>query len=149
MHIQRPTGSASSQVKNFVYYSVALDTSKDLTETEQLSVYIREVIPDFKIFEEYLTLRSIRGSTKGTDIFREFQVTLLEAQLYPSKLFAVATDGCPFMLGSNQKLQGLKKWHEENDLASVTLHHCILHQKSLVGYYTIITILLRNQLSNG
>ena len=118
--------------KNFVYYSLALDTSKDFTDTEQLAVFIRGVMPDFKIYEEFLTLRSIHGSTKGTDIFREFQTTLLEAQLDPSKLFAMATDGCPSMLGANQGLQGLiNKWREENAFSPVTWHHCILHQESL------------------
>ena len=115
-------------------YSLALDTSKDFTDTEQLAVFIREVMPDFKIYEEFLTLRSIHGSTKGTDIFREFQTTLLEAQLDPSKFFAMATDGCPSMLGANQRLQGLiNKWREENPFSPVTWHHCILHQESLVA----------------
>ena len=62
--------------KNFVYCSVALDTSKDFTGIEQLTIFIRGVMPDFKICEKYLTLLSIHGSTKGTGIFREFQVTL-------------------------------------------------------------------------
>ena len=93
--------------KNFVYYSVTLDTSKDFTDTEQLAVFIREVMPNFNIYEEHLTLRSIYGSTKEPDIFRKFQVTILETQLDPSKLFVVATDGYPSMLGANQGLQGL------------------------------------------
>ena len=89
-----------------------------------------------KIYEEFLTLRSIHGSTKGTDIFREFQTTLLEAQLDPSKLFAMATDGCPSMLGANQGLQGLiYKWREENAFSPVTWHHGILHQESLVANF--------------
>ena len=90
--------------KNFECYSVALDSSKDLTDTEQLAVFIRGVMPDFTIYEEYLTLRSIHGSTKGTDIFREFRATLEEAHLDPSKLFGVATDGCSSMLGANRGL---------------------------------------------
>ena len=77
---------------------------------------------------------SIHGFTKGTDIFCEFQAILSETQLNPSKLCAVATDGCPSMLGANQGLQGLvNKWREENDLAPVTWHHCILHQENLVA----------------
>ena len=118
--------------KNFVYYSVALDTSKDFTVTEQLAVFIRGVMPNFKIYEVYLTLRFINRSTKGTNIFREFPVTfLLETQLHPSKLLAAATDGCYSMLGANQGL--INKWCEENDFATVTWHHCILHQESLVA----------------
>ena len=91
-------------------------------------------MPDFTIYEEYLTLRSIHGSTKGTDIFREFRATLEEAHLDPSKSFGVATDGCPSMLGANRGLQGLiNKWRYENHLAPVTWHHCILHQESLIA----------------
>ena len=76
-------------------------------------------------------MRSIHGSTKGTDTFREFQVTLLETQLDPSKLFAVATDGCPSVLGAKQEL--INNLREENDLASMTWHHCILHQERLAA----------------
>ena len=120
--------------KNFVFYSVALDSSKDFTDTEQLAVFIRGVMPDFTIYEEYLTLRSIHGSTKGTDMFREFHATLEEAHLDPLKLFGVATDGCPFMLGANRGLQGLiNKWRDEDHLPPVIWHHCILHQESLVA----------------
>ena len=114
---------------------LALDTSKDFTDTEQLAVFIWGVIADFKIYKEFLTLGSIHGSMKGTDIFREFQTTFLEAQLDPSKLFPVAAVECPSMLGANQRLQGLiNKWHEENVFSPVTWHHCIvpLYQESLV-----------------
>ncbi|XP_076820935.1 general transcription factor II-I repeat domain-containing protein 2-like [Clavelina lepadiformis] len=122
------------KLKNFVYYSFALDSSKDFTDTEQLVVFIRGVMPDFTIYEEYLTLRSLHGTTKGTDIFREFHATLEEAHLDSTKLFGVATDGCPAMIGANQGLQGLiNKWREEDHLAPVTWHHCILHQESLVA----------------
>ena len=127
--------------KNFVCYSVALDTSKDFTNTEQLAVFIWGVMPDFEIYEEFLTLHSIHGSTKGTDIFHEFQATLSETQLDPSKLCAVATNGCPFMLGANQGL--IKKWHEENDLAPVTWHHCILHQENLVTKFLDVSNVTR------
>ena len=50
--------------KHFVYYSVALDTSENFIDTEQLAIFIRGVMPYFQIYEEYLTLQSIRGSTK-------------------------------------------------------------------------------------
>uniref|UniRef100_H2YAK2 DUF4371 domain-containing protein n=1 Tax=Ciona savignyi TaxID=51511 RepID=H2YAK2_CIOSA len=120
--------------KQFVCYSVALDSSKDITDTEHLVVFIRGVTPDFTVYEEYLTLRSIHDSTKGTDIFREFRATLEEAYLDPSKLFGVATDGCPSMLGANRGLQGLiNKWRYENHLAPVTWHHSIIHQESLIA----------------
>ena len=86
--------------KKFVYHLVALDTSKDFADTEQLAVFVRGVTAEFKIYEEYLTLRSIHGTTKGTDIFCEFQAILVEANLDPSKMFAVATDS---MLGTIER----------------------------------------------
>ena len=107
---------------------------KTLPIQSNLAVFIRGVMPDFKIYEEYLTMRSIHGSTKETDMFHEFHATLLETQLDPSKLFAVVTDRCPSTLGANQGLPELEnKWCEENDLCSCDWHHCILHQKSLAA----------------
>ena len=43
---------------------------------------------DFKIYEDYLTLRSIHAPTKGIDIhvFRKFHATLQEARLDPIKV---------------------------------------------------------------
>ena len=62
------------------------------------------VMADFKINKKYLTLPSIHGSTKRADIFLKFYATLLETHLDPSKLFPMATDGCPSMLGAYQGL---------------------------------------------
>ena len=74
---------------------------------EQSNVVIRTVKADFKIYDRYLTLRFMNGSTKGTDVFPEFQAALQEAYLDPSKMsltFAGATNGCFSMLGANQGL---------------------------------------------
>ena len=60
-------------------------------------MFIRGVMPDFTIYEEFITWRFIHGSTKGTDMFLELHATLEEAHLDPSKLFGVATDGWPFI----------------------------------------------------
>ena len=88
-------------------------------------------MPDFTIYEEHLTLRSIHDSTKGTDMFPEFHATLEEAHLDSSKLFDEATDGCPSMLGANRGLQGLiNKWRDEDHLPPVIWHHCITPRKS-------------------
>ena len=44
---------------------------------------------DFKIYEDYLTLRSIHAPAKGTDVhvFRKFHATIQEARLDPPKMF--------------------------------------------------------------
>ena len=88
------------------------------------------VLTDFKIYEKYLTLRSLHYSTKRANVFREFYAAFQKAHLDPSKLFSMATDTFPSKLGANQGLQGLiNKWRVENNLPCVAWHHCILHQK--------------------
>ena len=57
-------------------------TSKDFTKIEQLAVFIRGVMANFKIYKEYLTLGSIHfkfTSTKGTDVCHIFYETLQRA----------------------------------------------------------------------
>ena len=78
----------------------------------------------------------------------------METQLDPSKLFAVATYGCPSMIGANQGLQGLtNKWREENDFAPVTRHHCFLHQESFVGksldMYDVTRVAMKRKYNNS
>ena len=84
MNIQRPT---SSQVKAFVYCLVAFD----ILNPEQLSVFIRKVIVDVQLYEKYFMLPFFYGTN---------DYKLLETLLKPSKLFAVATDGYPFMFAA-------------------------------------------------
>jgi len=75
-------------------------------------------MPEFKICEEFLTLRSFHGSTKRADMFCDFCASLLEVHLYPSKLLLMATYGCPAMIGKNEGVQGLvNKWREEDNFA--------------------------------
>lgn len=45
----------------FVYYSVALDESTDLTDTAQLAMFIRGVDVNFVVTEEMATLVSMKG----------------------------------------------------------------------------------------
>ena len=57
-------------------------TSKDFTKIEQIAVFIRGVMANFKTYKEYLTLGSIYfnfSSTKGTVVFHEFHETLQRA----------------------------------------------------------------------
>ena len=89
--------------ENFAYYSIALDTLKDFTDTEQMAVFIQGVMPDFRIYEKRYISR--------TSVYFIGNINV------PSNLFGVATNGCPFMLGRIEDFQGLiNKWCEENAL---------------------------------
>ena len=69
---------------------------------------------------------------KKHDIFREYDATL-QAHLDLSKLFSMATNGCP-MPEANQGLQGLiNKWRVEDSFPRLAWYHCVLHQESLVS----------------
>ena len=87
-------------LKHFVYYLITLDTSKDHTYTEQITMFIKGVIihGKFKLYKKYPTLYFIHGLAKGTYIFCEFHTTLQETHLDSSKLFLIATNGCHSML---------------------------------------------------
>ena len=97
-------------------------------------VFIRGVLPDFTIFEEFLTLRSMHDSTKGIDIYNEFDKFNQQLNLNNLKLFSVATDGCPSMIGKNIGFRGIfnQKRAEEN-LPEIMWHHCIIHIENLVA----------------
>ena len=62
------------KAKNFLY-SLTLDESTDLTSTSQLLIFIRGVNLDFHITEELASVRSMRGTTTGEDIFFEAEKT--------------------------------------------------------------------------
>ena len=57
-------------------------TLKDFIKIEQIAVFILEVMANFKIYKQYLTLDSLHSnfsSIKGTDVFYEFHETLQKA----------------------------------------------------------------------
>ena len=60
---------------------------KDITNVEQLAIYIQFVYKDRKVTEEMLWLCAIYGSAKGEDVFREFLVAFNDAGLAPEKIF--------------------------------------------------------------
>ena len=123
-----------SESKNFVCYSIALDGTKDIADIEQLAFFIRGVKPDFTINEELLSIRSLHGSTKGDEVFRQMMTVLKDAELDPAKLVGVATDGAPSMLGLGEGLQGhVTRWRQAEELEPLVWHHCIVHQENLVA----------------
>ena len=55
--------------KHFLWYSLALDESTDVQDTAQLLIFIRGINNSFKLFEELLSVESIKDTTTGLDIF--------------------------------------------------------------------------------
>ena len=114
------------RASKFIFFSIAADESNDMTDTAQLSIFIRGIDDDFKITEEMLTLFPMKGTTKGCDIFSAVQSTFNRYNLKFANLSGVVTDGAPVMVGKNEGLVALikkkkkkkkkkqKKWETHN-----------------------------------
>ena len=54
---------------SFVFYSFALDESDDVRATAQLLIFVRGINDNFEIIEELLAMESLKGTTRGEDLF--------------------------------------------------------------------------------
>ncbi|KAM3833953.1 protein FAM200A-like [Diretmus argenteus] len=106
--------------------SLAIDSSCDRTDMEQLSVFARFF--DGKTFrEELLCLLPLPGRTTGEIVFNELTHFFEKNGLDVSKIVAVVTDGAPSMMGQHRGLV--------SRLAAVSpgllTFHCIIHKSVL------------------
>ncbi|XP_076327157.1 general transcription factor II-I repeat domain-containing protein 2-like [Tachypleus tridentatus] len=81
------------KARNFLWYSLALDESTDLSSTSQLLVFIRGVNLDFQITEELASVSSMHGRTTGEDMFMEVHKTLQDYNLQWKQLRGVTVNG--------------------------------------------------------
>ena len=119
--------------ESFKLYSLALDESNDIKDTAQLLIFIRGINDSFEITEELLSMESLKGKTRGEDLYQQASAVIERMNLPWSKLANVTTDGSPNLTGRNVGL--LKRIHdkvkEENPDQDVIFLHCIIHQESL------------------
>ncbi|XP_029656053.1 general transcription factor II-I repeat domain-containing protein 2A-like [Octopus sinensis] len=105
-----------------------------ISDIEQLVVFIRGVTSDFRVYEEFFSLNSLHGETKGTQIFSPIVKLIEDYQLDPKKLVSISTDGAPYMIGSKTGFRGrMNKWRCDNNWTPVLWHHCIIHQENLIS----------------
>ena len=146
------TKDLSTRIKNFEFFSIALDGSSDIVDTEQLLFYIRGISNDFSVTEELLTVKSMKQNAKGVDIFREFNKTLIDFSLPVEMLVGIATDGAPSMLGRITGFQGnVINWLESINLPKVFWVHCLIHQEALstkkVGFENVMKLVVKTDIS--
>uniref|UniRef100_A0A674NDA0 SPIN-DOC-like zinc-finger domain-containing protein n=1 Tax=Takifugu rubripes TaxID=31033 RepID=A0A674NDA0_TAKRU len=127
------TSSLNKKTESFTLYSLALDESNDVKDTAQLLIFIRGINDTFEITEEFLTMESLKGQTRGEDLFDQVSAVIENAKLPWSKLVNVTTDGSPNLTGKNvgllRRIQNKVK--DENPDQDVIFLHCIIHQESL------------------
>ncbi|GBO31930.1 General transcription factor II-I repeat domain-containing protein 2 [Araneus ventricosus] len=89
------TSLLESKIGQFKLCSIAMDESTDINDTAQLVLFIRGVDENFEISEELACMRSLKGTTKGCDIFRDFQEGLLTLKVPITNICNITTDGAP------------------------------------------------------
>ncbi len=106
--------------------SLAIDSSCDRTDMEQLAVFAR--FCDGKTFrEELLCLLPLPGRTTGEIVFNELMQFLEKNGLDVRKIVSVVTDGAPSMVGPHK---GLVSRLATVNPALLTFH-CIIHKSVL------------------
>ena len=126
--IQRQLGDRGEA---FDYFSLACDESTDASDTAQLLIFLRGVDNNMNITEELLDLQSMKGQTRGSDLFVSVCEAVDDMKLLWSKVSGIITDGAPAMAGERSGLSTLicNKVSEEGGNA-IKLH-CIIHQQAL------------------
>ena len=86
--------------ENFEAFALTLDESTDISDIAQLCIFVRGIDTEFNVTEDLLSLRSMKGTCTGDDIFCECNAALTEANLSYEKLVGVATDGVRAIIGN-------------------------------------------------
>ena len=94
------------KAENFLWYSLAMDESTDLTTTSQILIFIRGVNLDFKITEQLALVYSMHGTTTGENLFLEVEKILQCYSFHLNKLQCVAVDGGKNVAGLKKGLVG-------------------------------------------
>ena len=100
--------------------------SVDVSDVNQLLIFIRTIDKSFTIYEELLQAVPLQERAKGLDIY---SILLSVASAYGGfkKCSSVVTDGVSAMVGRNNGLVGLLK----NNGVNCLIFHCIIHQEEL------------------
>ncbi|KAG0720046.1 General transcription factor II-I repeat domain-containing protein 2 [Chionoecetes opilio] len=114
-------------------FSLALDESTDMKDTAQLVIFIRGVTAALQVYEEFLQLVPLHGTTTGQDIFDTVLQCVKQHSLDLSRLVCVTTDGAPAMTGEKKGAASLLMRHCEAAGHTQPIHkvHCIIHHESL------------------
>jgi len=127
------------RIQDFKYFSIAFDESTDISDTAQLVIFVRGVNESFQITEEMLKLISLKGTTKGEDIFHAVENSLCENNLDLEIISGISTDGAPAMVGKEKgaikllidKIESTRKTNNFWKRDDLFIIHCLIHQQNL------------------
>lgn len=121
----------SHKACTFDFYSIACDESTDATDTAQLLIFLRGVDDNFRVMEELLDLRSLKGTTTGKDMFEAVSDAIDKMDLKWDKLCGVTTDGAPAMTGERKGVASMVCAKVRDSGGEAVKMHCIIHQEAL------------------
>ena len=98
-----------------------------------MAIFIRGVMPNLDIVEEFVQLMAMNGITTGKDIFIALQRVLTDMKLDLSKLISVTTDGATAMARlENGVVTLLERRMKDLGIShKIKKLHCIIHQETL------------------
>ena len=89
--------------QSFKLYSLVLDESNDIKDTAQLLIVIRGINHSIEITERFLTMESLKGKTRGQDLYDQVSAVIDGMNLPWSKLANVTTDRSPNLTGKKSR----------------------------------------------
>ena len=107
------------KISQCVFHSIVLDESTDISDTAQLSVFIRDVTNNFEVIEELLEMCSMKGTTTGQHIVDEVKKVFEKFKIDPKILCGITNDGAAAM---NGKIKGFTRLvNDELGVKNLTL----------------------------
>lgn len=113
------------------FFSLAFDSSTDISATSQCSLFVRYCTENNLIVEQFLNFLSMKGQTRGIDYLDTICNYLEQNDIDTKKIVCVCTDGCPSMTGSENGFIALFK--KKYNLTNLVTFHCFIHQENLIA----------------
>ncbi|KAJ3584580.1 hypothetical protein NHX12_015075 [Muraenolepis orangiensis] len=102
-------GQIAQRASHFSAFSIACDESTDVSDSAQLLVFLRGVNEDFEVCQELAGLETLKGTTKGVDIFMAVERVMDKNDLKWETLSGITTDGAPAMVGNLAHFPSLRE----------------------------------------
>lgn len=114
-------------IKMTAAISIAIDESCDITDTAQVSLFVRYISAQGPK-EELLGLLPLKGQTHGEDVANAVEIHLGNHGIDIDKIVSIATDGAKSMTGVHKGAASILRRKISHE---VLAFHCIIHQEAL------------------
>lgn len=139
----------NSKAETFVFCSLALVESCNISDTSQLAIFIRGISDNFEITEELLGLYPLKSITRDQDLFLAVQECMAKIHINWDKIVSITTDGCPSLIAEDIELSKMIKDHVKkiNPQKEIIVLHCMLHQevlcKKVLKFEHVVTLVMK------